>query len=222
MQRMSKEIFRIKCKALLKDAAKRRYALDKKWLKNITAILKSYKNILMFLSMPIEPNTKPLINWARKKNKNIFVPLTLNRSFKMVPYRLPLKNGQFNIKTCGNSLKLNSKIDLAVVPILGIDGTFRRIGFGKGFYDRFFGSLKQKPKIVFTQRILTLSKQLVTKDYDTKADCIVTSQGFFYKGQVKGVDRIISYRNSNSRHRISDCKKDGCVQIRHFHRASKV
>lgn len=205
---MTKDNFRKECKTKLQAQIKKSYTLDKKWLNNIKKITKNYKRILLFLPLNIEPNTKELINFARKFKKDIYVPLTLNRSFKMVSYRLPLKNGQFNIKTCGNSFKLNNKIDLAIVPIIGVDVAFKRIGFGKGFYDRFFGNLNYKPKIVFTQRVLCYCNKTITESFDIKADYIVTSQGFFKKGQVKGVDRITSYRNSISRSQFFSSKKN--------------
>ncbi|WNL13261.1 5-formyltetrahydrofolate cyclo-ligase [Arcobacter cryaerophilus gv. pseudocryaerophilus] len=95
-------------------------------------------------------------------------------SFKIVKYRLPLHKKKFNIKEPTNSFLKPNKIDLAVVPIVGIDALNKRIGFGKGMYDRFFYRLKYRPKIVFIQLELCKSKEILSDNYDIEADYIIT------------------------------------------------
>jgi 5-formyltetrahydrofolate cyclo-ligase len=95
-------------------------------------------------------------------------------SFKMVKYQLPLTKKKFSILEPINKQKTLQKIDLAIVPIVGIDKTFRRIGFGKGMYDRFFEKCKSKPKIVFVQLIPCISKNVLTEAHDIKADLYIS------------------------------------------------
>ena len=97
-----------------------------------------------------------------------------NESFKMVPYRLPLEKKRFGIKEPKNSFK-RVKIDLAIVPIVGIDKLYKRIGFGKGMYDRFFGQLHYRPTVIFTQLTLCQSNTILSNQYDIQADYIITS-----------------------------------------------
>ena len=98
-------------------------------------------------------------------------------SFRLVKYRLPLKKKQFGIKEPNDSKQYRVKnIDLAVVPIIGLDVTHRRVGFGKGMYDRFFEKHSKNIKqTVFVARELCYSKEVVTDDYDIKADMIITA-----------------------------------------------
>jgi 5-formyltetrahydrofolate cyclo-ligase len=94
---------------------------------------------------------------------------------------LPLKKKKFNIYEPNNSfLKFKIKLDLAIVPIVGFDKDFRRIGFGAGYYDRFFGLLKYKPTIIFTQICKCYCKKTITQTHDIKADYIITNR--YYKG----------------------------------------
>ena len=95
-------------------------------------------------------------------------------SFKIVKYRLPLEKKKFGIKEPKNSFSISPKIDLAIVPIVGVDKLSKRVGFGKGMYDRFFAKLGYKPKIVFTQLELCKSKEILSDDYDIKSDYIIT------------------------------------------------
>jgi 5-formyltetrahydrofolate cyclo-ligase len=162
-------------------------------------LAKNHKNILFFIPMKDEVDIHWVLRKLRREGKNIFVPFMEDLSFKMVKYALPLKKKRFSILEPVNKQKTLSKIDLAIVPIVGIDYTFRRIGFGKGMYDRFFASLKYKPKIVFIQLKPCVSKYVVTDYYDIKADeyisfkirrqngnmdfnryFFITSRGFFY------------------------------------------
>jgi 5-formyltetrahydrofolate cyclo-ligase len=115
-----------------------------------------------------------LINELRREKKIVYVPFMEDDSFKIVKYRLPLHKKKFNIKEPTNSFLKPNKIDLAVVPIVGIDALNKRIGFGKGMYDRFFYRLKYRPKIVFIQLELCKSKEILSDNYDIEADYIIT------------------------------------------------
>ena len=95
-------------------------------------------------------------------------------SFKMVKFRLPLLKKKFGIKEPNNSLFKLAKIDIAIVPILGVDKNFQRVGFGKGMYDRFFNKLKYKPLIIFVQLDKCFINQNICDVYDIKCDYLIT------------------------------------------------
>jgi len=171
---MEKKEFRKGCIEILNK--KNRYIYSKKieqvLLKKLTN--KKYKNILLYISMGNEVVTKNLINQLKQKNKQIFVPFMQDISFKMVKFSLPLEKKKFNIYEPKNKNKTKYKIDVAVVPIIGMDNNLKRVGFGKGMYDRFFDNLKYKPEIIFVQIYPCLTKKIVTDKYDIKADSYIT------------------------------------------------
>ncbi|MGE4382751.1 MAG: 5-formyltetrahydrofolate cyclo-ligase [Arcobacter sp.] len=134
------------------------------------------KNILLYIPLGIEVDVRPLIKTLRKKkNINVYVPFMEADSFKIVKYRLPLNRKKFNILEPNNSFLKPNKIDVAVVPVVGIDSLNKRIGYGKGMYDRFFDRLSYKPTIIFTQLILCKSKEILSDNYDIQADYIITN-----------------------------------------------
>ena len=134
------------------------------------------KNILLYIPLGIEVDVKPLIRSLRKtKNRNVYVPFMQGESFKIVKYRLPLHKKRFGIKEPNNSFFKARKIDLAIIPVVGIDKLGKRIGFGKGMYDRFFDNLGYKPTMVFTQLILCKSEKILSDNYDIRADYIITN-----------------------------------------------
>ncbi len=171
--------FRKLCIERLNFTSKRcRYYKSKVLLRSLKNVVLESKasNILLYLPLAIEVDIKPLINDLRRyKNKKVFVPYMQGDSFKAVLYRLPLHKKSFGIKEPANSFFKVKKIDIAVVPIVGIDSLGKRIGFGKGMYDRFFYRLKYKPKIIFTQLVLCRSDEILSNGYDIQADYIITN-----------------------------------------------
>ena len=171
-----KELFREKAKVQLEKYSKQgRIKRDKYVLKSLMKLIKDndYKNILIYIPLKSEVNTMPLINKLRRK-RNIFVPFMEGVSFKMVKFRLPLSIKKFKIKEPNNSFCRVPKIDLAIVPVLGVDGSFKRIGFGKGMYDRFFESLKSSPKVAFVQLGECFTSDKLCESHDIRADIYIT------------------------------------------------
>jgi 5-formyltetrahydrofolate cyclo-ligase len=134
------------------------------------------KRILFYWPFGFEADIRPTILALRPKN-SLYLPLMDDVSFKMVPLRYPLERRSFGIYEPRNS-NLNLKlIDIAIVPVVGVDATGARIGFGKGMYDRFFPTLKRKPLTIFVQSRRCVSSLSLCDDYDVKGDLFVTPDG---------------------------------------------
>ena len=134
------------------------------------------KYIMLYLPLVMEVNLYPLIGKLRRENRSLYVPFMEGKSFRLVKYRLPLQKKRFGIKEPNYSRQYKLKsIDIAIVPIVGLDVTRRRVGFGKGMYDRFFEKNNKNIKqVVFVARELCYSKEVITDHYDVKADMIFT------------------------------------------------
>ena len=184
-KKMKKE-FRKICRKMNKF---NRYYYSKIISKELYNALKSYKKILIFIPLEGEADINSVIKQLRREKKEIFVPFMQDLSFKMVKYSLPLKKKKFSILEPRNKNKTPVKIDVAVVPVVGIDSSFQRVGFGKGMYDRFFANLKYKPKIIFVQLKPCVSKIKVTDKYDVKGDEYIS-----FKTRSKDGNRIINSR----------------------------
>ena len=137
--------------------------------------LKKIKNkkILFYYPFGFEANITNTLTKMRQ-SCDVYLPFMQRQSFKMVPFRLPLKQKKYGIYEAGNTLRNLNKIDIAVVPVVGVDGNFQRIGFGKGMYDRFFAKLKKRPYIIFIQASLCQTKENICDDYDIACDLLLT------------------------------------------------
>ena len=136
------------------------------------------RQVMIYLPLKTEVNVYPLIKRLRQEKKSLYVPFMEGASFRLVKYRLPLKKKQFGLKEPNDSKQYRMKnIDVAIVPMVGTDKTHRRVGFGKGMYDRFFEKQgKHIKQTVFVARELCYSKEIVTDDHDVKADMIIAAQ----------------------------------------------
>jgi len=160
---------------------KMKYKIDKDIIKKLKDEIKrnNAKNIMLYIPLDIEVNIMLLIKELRAKKKIIFVPFMESKSFRLVKYRLPLKNKQFGVREPKSSRVYKKiKIDLSIVPIVATDSTLRRVGFGKGMYDRFFAIYKKDIKrTIFVMRSLCFSKNIITNSYDIKCDILITKEG---------------------------------------------
>ncbi len=176
----SKDSFRCDCLARLKKSSKniRRKTRDKHIIAKLYSIVKATKaqTIMLYIPLDIEVDINPLIIKLRKEKKVIYAPFMEGESFRLVKYRLPLIKKKFGIMEPKDSKQYkNKRIDLAIVPIVGTDITKRRIGFGKGMYDRFFEKEKRNISItLFVARELYVYGKCVTNEHDIKADFIIT------------------------------------------------
>ena len=173
---MTKVALRERCLKQLKNSTKhnRRYKnhLLNQQLKSDKKV-KRAGSVLGFWPLGMEPDIRELLNMLRR-GKKLYLPFMEDDSFKMVPFRLPLEIKKFGIFEPGNSNRKIKKVDVAIVPTVGVDGEGRRIGFGKGMYDRFFARVRKKPYIIFIQSELCHTTKYICDDYDIKAERLIT------------------------------------------------
>ena len=164
------------------------YRSDKELNRELYNYIKREKveSIMLYIPLKIEVNIYNLIIKLRKDKKVVLVPFMEGESFSLVKYRLPLKKKQFGVKEPKKSNRYNHKIDLAIVPIIGTDRTLRRVGFGKGFYDRFFEkNHKNIHKILFVGREHCVASEIITDDHDVKGDFYLTPKMSVFKRNLR-------------------------------------
>lgn len=173
------------------------FILNKKIINSLKIIIleleksHSIQDVLFYMPFGFEADILPLMREYRKKY-NCFIPFIQDVSFKMIPFRYPFVNNRFGIKEGFNSLFYKKKLDLMIVPILGYDIANKRIGFGKGMYDRFFSNLKKKPIVVFVQLKNIFSKEMITEDFDIKFDIYISPKIIIKR--VNNANKHCNYR----------------------------
>jgi len=142
-------------------------------IKQISSYTNSQNNACYF---PIgsEVDTRDIMLNILEQGKNLLLPKIVNDNieFYIIPNLETLEKGNFEIMEPKDSCKKAEKIDCVLIPTVGVSKSGVRLGYGKGYYDRFL-SLIDAVKIS-----LTYSKQIVksipNESHDVKIDWIVT------------------------------------------------
>ena len=156
-----------------------------KTLKN-TPEYKDARVIMCFISFEDEVETHQLIKEALAEGKKIFVPYIITDEKSMVPaeitdFEKDLEPGYYNIlapREDSLSIKDKNEIDLVITPGVLFDHLGYRIGYGAGFYDRFFSQLDPAvPKIAVAFGIQETREALPTDEFDIPIDKLITENG---------------------------------------------
>ena len=78
--------------------------------------------------------------------------------------------------------KTNMFPDLIIVPMLAFDKARNRLGYGKGYYDRFLKKYRKNRKNILTIGLafsFQKYKKIPTSNHDVKLDHILTEKGIF-------------------------------------------
>lgn len=124
-----------------------------------------------------EVNTLTLLARLLRMKKNIFVPV-INQDGKMISVPLhhleDLTEGPLGLLQPKISNDVTDvAFDLIIVPGLAFDRLGNRLGYGKGFYDRFLTTQNKTKKIGLCFDFQLLDQVIVT-DEDVRLDVVIT------------------------------------------------
>lgn len=163
-----------------KQAIEKRRTLDcielsNEIVKNLISV-KEYqksKNIICYYPLNYEVNTKILLE---NKLKNWYLPRVNGESLEICPCS-NLKKGSFGIiEPQSKPIKYYENIDMVIIPACAADRKGYRLGWGKGYYDRFLPKLDNKCIKVIVIYSQLLYDSVFPEKHDIKADLIVTDK----------------------------------------------
>lgn len=140
--------------ALRTQAGRLRKELDAEQLKALSLqLLAQFGNInlngvkVLHIFLPIleknEPDTFLFIEWlkANQPDIKIIVPKSDFKTFVMTHHEIgdhrELQKNAYNILEPQHAAEHQEEIDVVLLPLLAFDKRGYRVGYGKGFYDRF-------------------------------------------------------------------------------------
>ncbi len=146
-----------------------------------TDIFKNAKVIALYASKNEEVDTKRIAEYAMDLNKIVAFPKTYENGI-MEFYKVnSLSDLEFNDKLklfepCEKSESLVNKIDIELMIIPGVcfDTFNNRIGFGKGYYDRYLHDCESiyKLGICFNEQIIC--EEIQVDEFDIKMNQIIS------------------------------------------------
>ncbi|WP_445738450.1 5-formyltetrahydrofolate cyclo-ligase [Mariniflexile sp.] len=107
----------------------------------------SFYHIFLAIEEQKEVNTDYILNILSGKDKNIVISKSDFKTGLMTHFLLTdgtkIKKNRYNIPEPVDGIKIpNDKIEVVFVPLLAFDKKGNRVGYGKGFYDRFLADCK--------------------------------------------------------------------------------
>ncbi|MGL5352823.1 MAG: 5-formyltetrahydrofolate cyclo-ligase [Clostridium sp.] len=142
-----------------------------------------YKNsvkIFTFINYGSEVETKEFINKALKDGKRVFIPKTIKATREMKAIEVSslenLKPDEWGILEPSefNGEINKNLLDLIIVPGVVFDKKGNRVGYGGGYYDRYFSDINLEIKKIALSYELQLVEFIESDSHDIKVDYIIT------------------------------------------------
>lgn len=109
---------------------------------------KNYFHIFLSIEEHKEINTEYILHLLSGKDKEIIISKSDFETRSMTHFLLTdntkIKKNEYNIPEPVDGIEVpSSKIEVVFVPLLAFDKTGHRVGYGKGFYDKFLSECKE-------------------------------------------------------------------------------
>lgn len=145
-----------------------------------TQTFKAANRILIYMALPSELDTEPLMQSALKAGKEVYAPCIQKNRKQLLLYKIEgahhLKKGSYGIREPRKHAARKGaigKIDLVIVPGLGFDRKGNRLGRGGGYFDRLLAKATHAAKIglAFKEQRVT---RIPVEAHDIPVDRVIT------------------------------------------------
>ncbi len=150
-------------------------------------IYKKAQSVFVYMNFNNEVETMLLIIKMLLERKKVVIPYTDTVNTVIIPSELKsieqdLVKSKFGYYEPAPDRIVPVKadeFDLVVVPGVVFDKNLNRIGFGKGYYDRILGSLKDGAKAVAVAYDFQVLEEVPSEEHDVKMDMIITEKNIY-------------------------------------------
>lgn len=145
---------------------------------------KSFYHIFLTIEEQKEVNTDYILNILAGKDKNIVLSKSYFEDFSMKHYLLTdnttLRKNTYNIPEPIDGIEIQAtQLEVVFVPLLAFDVSGNRIGYGKGFYDRFLAGCNPETIKIGLSFFEAETEIFEATAADIKLDYCVTPQQVF-------------------------------------------
>ncbi len=177
---LTKKLLRSKIIKELKGQTRKESSLKSKKIKDVLFRMPAFhkaKMVMFYIAIGGEVETKEMIKEAQKLGKIIVVPICReNRTLEacLLAHSTKLSRGPYGIMEPVIEQKIDSEnLDLVVVPGLCFDKKGRRLGRGKGYYDRFLGKLTSNTTSVGLAFDFQIIPSVPVADHDVSVNRVI-------------------------------------------------
>lgn len=145
---------------------------------------KSFYHIFLTIEEQKEINTDYILNILSGKDKNIIISKSNFKDYSMTHYLLTdntkIKKNNYNIPEPVDGIEIQtSQLEVVFIPLLAFDKVGNRVGYGKGFYDRFLANCKLETIKIGLSFFEPENEIFETSEDDIRLDYCVTPEEVF-------------------------------------------
>lgn len=154
------------------------------WALQLPIWEKSFFHIFLPIQKLKEVNTECLLHLLCGKDKNILISKSDFETHEMTHFLLTdavsIKENEYGIPEPQDGIEVPaSKIDVVFVPLLAFDETGNRVGYGKGFYDKFLSQCRPDMVKIGLSFFESVPVWEDVFESDVKLDYCVTPEGIY-------------------------------------------
>ena len=135
---------------------------------------KNAKVVMSYMDFKNEVKTNKINNFIKNSGKILVLPKVIDKETMIV---IEDKN-QYILSPFGNKEpdgeEYKGNIDIIITPGVAFDRDKNRVGFGRGYYDRFFVKHPSAKKIAIAFEEQIINEGIETDKYDKKVDVLIT------------------------------------------------
>ena len=116
-------------------------SINNKIVKELEEVIKKYNTIGIYYPIGSEINILNIMN--KYPNKKFYLPIT-GDEISFIEYKLgdTLVDAKFKTKEPVGDITSRDMIECFIIPCVAISKTRQRLGYGKGYYDRYLKDYK--------------------------------------------------------------------------------
>lgn len=149
---------------------------DQAILENFLEAFGGRESFFIYNSFSSEADTKRIISALLTAGKRVYLPLVAGDEILAVPYG-QTKKGAFGINE-PEGQPFSGDIEVTVIPLLAVNKFLQRIGYGKGYYDRYLRNANTK-KVGLGYSFQTA--EFDGDEWDVPLDYFVCEKGIYCK-----------------------------------------
>ena len=134
--------------------------------------------VFCYVSTEMEVDTRGIIDCLRRSGITVLIPRIFNRD-KMIAVEFggwhSLGVGQLGILTPDTEKEWPGEADLCITPGLGFTPDGRRIGYGRGYYDKWFAARPRSARVALCYECQIVDDMPVTGT-DVRVQKIITER----------------------------------------------
>lgn len=138
-------------------------------------IFDAAQHIMIFYPLKDEINLLPLMDSEKSKSKFFYLPKVQGEELVVCPYKKgdKLTSSEFRTQEPTTEPINPDILDIIFVPALMVDKDFHRLGYGKGFYDRFLNSKAPKAIRIVPIASMLVQDEIPSDEFDAQFDVIL-------------------------------------------------